>query len=325
MYKDDFTEPSGLRLAQAGADLPQGSRGRARVWLARLRPLWREPLTHFLFFGIVIFVVAHALEARSSRYTIAITPADLTRIENSYIQQYGAAPDPSQIRTMVDNYIREEIYLREGLALGLDKNDEIVRRRVAQKFQFLQADMATPREPSEAALRQWFDQHRGAFTVPARRSFEQRYFAIDQRGEAAARALASDAATRLAHGQAAPAGDEFPGPKVIARLAQDDAERLFGGKDFASAAFAAKPGQWVGPLRSGFGWHVLRVTDVVPARARSFDEARADAHRVWQEQDRLARNAEAYRQLLARYTINRADERGWPGTAFPCCCSRPFS
>jgi len=273
------------------------------------RKLRREPLTHFLILGALIFVVAHWLEARSTRYTVTVTPSDITRIENSYVQQYGAAPDPSQVRTMVDNYIREEIYLREGLALGLDQNDEIVRRRVAQKYQFLQADMATPRVPADTDLKAWFTAHQSQFAVPAKRSFDQVYFAIDQRGEAAARALANDAATRLAKGESAPAADEFPGPKVIARLAEDDVERLFGGADFARAVFAAQPGKWVGPFRSGFGWHVLRVSEALPARARSFEEARSEALAAWQQADRLTRNDEAYRQLLARYTVDRADRK----------------
>jgi len=276
-------------------------------WRARLRPLLREPLTHFLVLGILIFAVSHWLESRSQRYVITIAPGDLTRIENSYVQQYGANPTPAQMRTMVDNTVREEIYLREALALGLDKDDEIVRRRLAQKYQFLQADMATPRQPSQAELRRWFDTHDAQFAEPARRTFDQRYFAIDQRGEAAARQLAMTAASRLGQGQQAAIGDEFPGPRVTARLARDDAERLFGSAEFARAVFAAQPGRWIGPVRSGFGWHGVRVTDSTPARPRGFAEARQDALAAWQEQDRAARNDAAYRALLARYTVSRTD------------------
>lgn len=291
--------PMGVRSRQTGLSI-QDHRGALSRWA-------REPLTHFLLFGILIFAVAHWLESRSQRYVITIGPSDLTRIENSYVQQYGSAPTPAQLRTMVDNTVREEIYLREGLALGLDRNDEIVRRRIAQKYQFLQADMATPRQPGEGELHRWFDAHAAEFVEPARRSFDHRYFAIDARGEGAAHALASATAGRLSKGQPAPRGDEFPGPKVIARLAQDDVERLFGNADFARAVFAAKPGQWVGPYRSGFGWHVLRVTDSEPQRPKSFAAARGDALTAWQEQDRAKRNDDAYRRLLGRYTVERAD------------------
>ncbi|WP_176593475.1 peptidyl-prolyl cis-trans isomerase [Sphingobium sp. EM0848] len=309
MYRSFEAEGEAVANGQAqspseAAD-PRPSR-RQRI-AARLRPLLREPLTHFVILGVLIFAVAHWLEARSQRYVITIAPADVTRIENSYVQQYGNMPTLAQLRTMIDNSVREEIYLREALALGLDRNDEIVRRRLAQKYQFLQADMATPRTPSDAELRRWFEAHAASFAEPARRSFDQRYFAIDQRGEGAARTLATATVAKLGHGEAASAGDEFPGPKIVARMAQDDVERLFGDGAFARAIFAARPGQWVGPFRSGFGWHAVRVTDSAPARSRSFSEARADALMAWQEQDRLTRNDAAYRQLLARYTVKRGD------------------
>jgi peptidyl-prolyl cis-trans isomerase C len=268
--------------------------------------LWREPLTHFLAFGILIFIVAHALEARSQRYRIDVTHAQVTRIVNSYTQQYGAAPDPAQVRTMVDNYIREEIFLREGLALGLDQDDEIVRRRIAQKYDFLQQDMAVPREPGETELASWFTRHRADFALPARRSFAQLYYAIDQRGDAAARTLAQIAATRLAHGQPAPQGDDFPGPKVIVNLGQDDIQRVFGGGDFAARVFAAPVGRWSGPYRSGFGWHLLRITDQQPGQQRSLAQAHEEARLAWIQADRRARNAGAYRQLLGHYSITRA-------------------
>jgi hypothetical protein len=301
-----MNKPETFHIPQPDNGLVHGAGGRSDL-RGRVRAVLREPLFHFVLFGLLIFAAAHWQEARSQRYRIAITPDALARLVNSYALQYGALPQPEQVHSLVDNYIREEIYLREGLALGLDRNDEIVRRRIAQKFDFLQQDMAVLREPSEAVLRTWFDAHRAQFVQPARRSFEQQYFAADERGDAAARALAEDAERRLATGQTAPAGDEFPGPKTISRLSRDDIERLFGGADFARAVIAAPAGHWVGPYRSGFGWHVLRVTEEVPSRARSFEEARAEARLAWQQADRAARNRQAYDRLVARYTIERAD------------------
>ena len=110
------------------------------------------------------------------------------------------------------------------------------------------------------------------------------------------------------HGQPPPAADDFPGPHSVTRLGQDDVDRLFGGQGFAAAVFAAPTGRWVGPLRSGFGWHLVRVTAAAPAHSRDFDAAHDDALRAWQEQDRADRDAAAYQQLLARYTVRRADQ-----------------
>jgi hypothetical protein len=303
MYKQDA-----FAHGEAPLSPPAGESSRLRRFLARPRvqAILREPLTHFLLFGILIFLVAHAIEARSQRYTIDVAPADITRIVNSFEQQYGSEPTPTQLRTMIDNYIREEIYLREGLALGLDRNDEIVRRRVAQKYDFLQQDMAVPREPSEAQLQSYYASHRGAFILPERRSFDQVYFSIDQRGDAAGRALAEAALPRLARGEKL-AGDEFPGPPVVSNLSLEETGRLFGGNGFAPQVFEVPEGRWTGPLRSGFGWHLVRVNQITPAKPRSFDEARADLRLAWIEADRQARNRTGYEALQRRYTINRAD------------------
>ncbi len=266
----------------------------------RLARLLREPLTHFVVIGFAIFVVAHLIEEHRSRYNLTFSNDDVLRIANSYTQQYGAEPTPQQMHTMIDNAVREEIYLREGLALGLDRDDEIVRRRIAQKFDFLQQDQAAPREPSEAQARGWYAAHADRFIQPARRTFEQRYFAPDQRGDAAAKALASAA---LASGAEGVAGDAFPGPARITALSREDVDRVFGGSDFGRQVFAAPEGQWSGPIRSGFGWHVVRVTDASPAHRRSFDEAREDVRRDWIEADRKARNDAVWQALRTRYSV----------------------
>jgi hypothetical protein len=264
----------------------------------------REPLTHFVAIGIAIFVAAHVIEEQRSRYNIAVSSAAVVRIANTYAQQYGAPPTPQQMRTMIDNQVREEIYLREGLALGLDRDDEIVRRRIAQKFDFLQQDQAAPREPTEVQLRGWYAGHRDRFTEPARRSFEQRFYAPDKRGDAEAKALAASAAHALAAGKAAPEADAFPGPGTAVALSGDEVERVFGGQGFGAEVFAAVPGRWTGPLRSGFGWHLIRVTEARPARTRPLQEARDDVRRDWTEADRLARNDAVWQTLRARYSVS---------------------
>jgi len=304
MYQDDLTRAAPANWPWRGDEQRGAPPSRAR---RLLRALWREPLTHFLALGIVIFVVSHTIEAHSKRYVITVSPADVTRVTNSYAQQYGNAPDASQLRRMLDNYVREEIYLREGVALGLDKDDEIVRRRIAQKFEFLQGDMAVPREPSEAELKGWFAAHKAQFISPARRSFDQLYFSVDQRGDAAAHALA-DAALRATLAGQPVAADDFPGPKTIAAVSQDDTQRIFGGPEFARTVFGAAPGRWFGPLHSGFGWHLIRVTDAIASHQRSFEEARADARTAWQQADRDARNDDIWRQLRARYTVRVEDK-----------------
>lgn len=305
MLHQAIREGEGRVLAAIGAPPPVAAPAPARPaphpsWLHRAV---REPLTHFVAIGLAIFLAAHVIEARSKRYVIDLSQGDLSRIANTYGQQYGAPPTPEQLRTMVGNFVREEIYLREGLALGLDRNDEIVRRRIAQKFEFLQQDNAVPREPTPQQLEQYYTAHAASFADAPRRGFEQLYFSADSAGEGAAWDRAAAAARALQSGGKAPAADQFPGPASIGALSADETERLFGGDDFAKAVFAARPGQWIGPIRSGFGWHLVRVTQVTGSKQRSFAEAKDDVRRAWIEADRKARNDAAYRDLLARYTV----------------------
>lgn len=291
MYRDPLADTA---LESAGPALQPAPAAPRRSLAVRVL---REPLTHFVAIGLAIFLVSHVIEARQSRYNIALGEADLQRIATSYTQQYGAPPSPDQMHTMVANTVREEIYLREGLALGLDRNDEIVRRRIAQKFDFLQQDQAAPREPTAAQVAAWYAAHKDRFAEPRRVSFEQRYFAPDQRGEAAARALAQSALT------ASVPGDAFPGPPTAVALSRDEIERIYGGTGFGEAVFKAPLGRWAGPFRSGFGWHVVRLTEDRPAHVRSLEEAREDVRRDWIEADRRARNDAAWQALRARYTV----------------------
>lgn len=303
MFTDWFRSGPAPSLAATPAPLTPETAFSEAGWRTLGRRLLREPLTHFLILGVLIFIAAHIVEERTTRFRIAIGPAQVSRIVASYTQQYGAEPTPTQLRTMINNYVREEIYLREGLALGLDRNDEIVRRRVAQKYDFLQQDNAVAREPDETQLRQWFRAHPDNFHKPTRRSFEQLYFASDQQGDAAAQQRAKAALATVNSGGPLPVADDFPGPKVISELSAEDTNRLFGGDDFAKAVFAARPGQWAGPFRSGFGWHIVRVTNERPASQPSFAEAREDVRVAWREADRQARNADGYHQLRARYAV----------------------
>lgn len=302
-----FAEFDGARPTGGERPRKAGDNGEEHVTAGRVTGTWRsrilrEPLTHFVLLGLLIFAIAHWLEARSKRYVINVGASEIARIANSYEQQYGSVPTADQIRTMVANYVREEIFLREGVALGLDKDDEIVRRRIAQKFDFLQQDMAVPRDPTDAELRDWYRRHRALYTIPARRSFDHIYFAIDQRGEAAARALAEQALARATKGDV-PTGDAFPGQTVIRLLSQADTNRLFGGDGFAGHVFTVPAGRWAGPYRSGFGWHVVRVTESEAAQPRSFDAAKADARIDWKEASRLAQNGARYAKLLAQYRV----------------------
>jgi peptidyl-prolyl cis-trans isomerase C len=267
----------------------------------------REPLTHFVVVGALIFIASHAWAEHTSRYNITIGPEQLQRIALTYAQQYGAEPSADEMKAITQGYLREEILRREGMAIGLDTDDEIVRRRIAQKFEFLLQDRVSPPAPTTSDLHRWYEAHRALYTDPARRSFEQFYFAADTRGDAAAQRLAFEALTALRVGRAPGAADAFPGPTQIRLQSQADTDRLFGGDGFAAQVFAAPPGAWSGPYRSGFGWHLVRVTETRAAEERPYDTVASRVSDDWTRAQRQSAKNRAFNEIRARYNVSGPD------------------
>jgi peptidyl-prolyl cis-trans isomerase C len=302
--KAQVFSPANDDPAVTGGPLAPEDRGR-RTWLARVA---REPLTHFVIVGALLFALGQLWSARGERYAISVGPDQLERIAQTYAQQYGEAPDRAAMKAMVDGFVREEILRREGMALGLDADDEIVRRRIAQKYEFIMQDHASPRAPMQADLESWYAGHRAAYLDPARRSLDQVYFAADPHGDGSALRLATHALESLRAGRTAPAGDVFPGPPQIRLLSQAEVDRLFGGTKFAAQVFAAPAGQWAGPFRSAFGWHLVRVSEARAGEPRPFAAVADRVAADWTEAQRRVANAQAFAALRARYAVT---EPGW--------------
>lgn len=272
----------------------------------KLTVLGREPLCQFLALGFLLWGGLHYWNARGDRYTIQIGAAERARIAASYVLEFGQEPTAEQLQQLIDRYVREEIFWREGVALHLDQGDEIVRRRIVQKFEFLQTDLGEPDAPSPGVLENWFGRNQLRFLQPARVAFSQIYFSPDTGGDAGARtrALAVLEKVRSLRASRAPSlGDVFPGPADVGALTHEEAARVFGQSEFSEQLFKLPVGSWVGPLRSGYGWHLVYVTDrvppVLPPLAQVHDQVLAD---YLDEQRRLL-NSRNFETLRAKYTI----------------------
>lgn len=279
-------------------------RRRGPSWLSRAA---REPLLHFLLLGLAIFLLGDLRAQDDLRYRIVVSDARIAKLARSYAQQFGGPPSAAMLRTLTNKDVDEEILYREGLAMGLDRDDEVIRRRVVQKVQFLEQDLAAPASPSDAALRAFYDGHRARYTAPARVSFTHVYFSPDKGGDAQAKARAASALASL-DGRAARAperGDAYPDLYDYSAIAPDAAVRLFGQSEIARALFQAKPGQWSGPFRSGYGWHLVRVSAVEPAHRMPFAQVRDDVRTDYLADAQSARNARDFAALKGRYQIVR--------------------
>src|SRR6266404_283025 len=149
------------------------------------RALLREPLLHFLLAGAVLFGLAEHHRRANDQYRIVITPERIAGLKNAYVAEFGSPPPPAMLPRLIEDYIASEVLFREGKARGLDRDDEIIRRRVMQKVEFLEQDMAAIAEPSEAELRGWYVTHQARFAEPGNVSFSHIFFAAEAGNERA--------------------------------------------------------------------------------------------------------------------------------------------
>lgn len=276
---------------------------------------WRralaDPLTHFvlagaLLFGIYIVMEPERPEVNADPMRIELTPDDLRQISLVWLSQGRPTPSPEQIRNLAEQEAMQRILVQEAFALGLDKDDEIIARRLAQKMDFLLADLAGLTEPSMDELRDWYHDNQDRFTRPSRASFQHLYFSVDKRGEEGARNDASAAQADLStlpedtpvEGMA----DRFMFQNFYSTNTPEQVAREFGA-DFSDAVFELDTGIWEGPVRSGYGWHLVKINSTEVARVAAFDEIEPAIKAAWLDERYREIKQRAYDEMLSRYTI----------------------
>src|SRR5262245_53937197 len=278
--------------------------------MSSMQRFLREPLLHFLaigaaLFGIYDFTQAGRAEPASSRQ-IQLSLDDLAQLAVLFQSQWRRAPTPEEFDRLVENKVQGEILYREALAMGLDEDDEIVKRRMAQKMQFLAEDVAAASEPTRAELETWYAENRDQFALPSRLSFRHLYFSPDRRGDTA-RADAEQALARLAgQPEDAKAAASLADPFMFQDYYRDRAPEFLGkefGPSFAEAVAQLPPGSWQGPVESGYGWHIVFVDSVVPGRIPEFEEVEPDVKTAWLGDQKERAWRKAYAEMRAKYTV----------------------
>ncbi len=267
--------------------------------------LIREPLVHFLLLGAAIFALSRFVGTESQRArtdTILVTQGNVDRMIEAFSRTWLRPPAPAELRALVDDYVREEVAYREAVAIGLDQNDTIIRRRLRQKLEFIAHDLAMA-EPTDEQLQAYLDQHGDDFRIDARASFRHVYLNTDRRGEGALRE-AQELLARLRGGVAPDAelGDPFLLPNAFEDVSETDVARQFGG-GFAEQLFDIEPEAWTGPIESGYGLHLVLVDRKTPGRRAELGDVRDQVVREWQADQRRLANEAFYRALLDRYEV----------------------
>jgi len=268
----------------------------------RIRRLLQEPLLHFLLIGVALFV-AHGVIAPSSRAdTIVVSEKIVDELAREHEVRWTRKPSDQELAGLVDAYVRDEILYREGLALGLDRDDALIKRRVRQKFEVISEEQGARNPPSDADFNAYITQNAKRFSRPATVSFEQIFLANTGTPADVERAVG---ATRVAVARGVDPtklGQASMLPGRVENTGQDLVARDFGA-GFARQVETAPLGQWSGPIASSFGTHLVRVTARTAATLPELDAIRPIVAREWENERRATSRNDNYQKLRERYTV----------------------
>ena len=273
-----------------------------------LRRLLREPLLHFLGIGTLIFIVYTALSgpAPEPADTIVIGPERIEQLSKSYQAVWRRPPSDDELRAIIDDFVREEIYYREALALGLDSNDTIVRRRLRQKMEFLSDTGAEILEPVAGELEAHLLANEKTFRRGPRLAFEQVFL-----GQNPSRDSTKQVLSALQLGSVADPSTLGKRTLLPAQLGLSLPEAVNGvfGEGFFGRLAKLTPGMWAGPVASAYGVHVVRIGEGLAARTPPLEEIRETVLRDWKAAKVRQLRELHYARLRERYVveIRRAD------------------
>lgn len=270
----------------------------------RIRQLAAEPLLHFFLIGAALFTVFSALNpaAMRSEQEILVSQAQIASLSLQFERIWQRPPTDSEMQHLIDAWIREEVLYREGMAMGLGRDDQVIRRRIAQKM-MLFADSMTEIEPSEEQLQIWLDDNAARYRLPGIYTLQQVYFdgerAASEQQEAVATVLDKLQSGQL---QASEAGDSILLPAVLETAGDDEISRIFG-EEFVTGLKSLPVGEWAGPVRSSYGMHLVKIDAHEPGRGAVLAEVRDAVLRDFLN-DQTERLTEAfYEALKSRYTV----------------------
>ena len=288
----DLVSPG--RVTDRAAAAPRSS-GTLRRWL-------REPLLHFAVLGAALFALHAAVAPPAPTDRIVVTTAVQRGFQQEHLRRHGRLPTADETRALVDRYVDTEVMLREALALGLDRGDIIVRRRLVQKMEFLNQGSEPLPPPTDDALQAFLAAHAERYQLASRLSLEHVFVSTQAHPNDAA-AVATDLRVRVEAGEdPARLGEPFLRGRVLKAQSEGELAGVFG-PAFAHEAFSLVPDAWSGPIASSFGQHLVRVFDRSGGRPATVAEVRREVTRDWEEEQRAAAARAALARLRQRYDV----------------------
>jgi hypothetical protein len=287
----------------------------------RFRSLLREPLVHFLLIGAALFLffswTGGSGGPDSNR--IVIGPGQVEHLATGFARTWRRPPTQAELKGLIDDYVREEMATREARTMGLDREDTVIRRRLRQKLEFLVEDAAEAVPPTDAELQAWLDEHTEDYRLEPRVAFRQVFLSADRRGdrlEADAQALLRRLRSQGVGADIEEAGDSIMLPSEFELAPLTVASRTFG-QEFATRLAEIETGTWTGPIRSGYGLHLVFIRERIEGREPALEDVREAVARDLLTSRRKGQLEAMYERLLERYdvAIDMPDSEAAPETA----------
>ena len=266
-----------------------------------MRKLLKEPLIHFILAALTVFVAYELSERHSERrsQTIVISDADLENMAALYTAETGALPPPEDVSAMISDHVRQQVLIREARKLGLQNDDTVIDRRLAQLMEFMVADMVPNQQPSQSELESWYNTHSERFYEPQRISFRHVFISDRSTKDVGAiqKKLNSSEADWIR------LGDPFMLQRQYGTLPYREIVRIFG-KPFADALFQLElEPVWQGPIRSSLGEHIVQIQERQIATLPPFQDIRQTVLKDWTEHQRRQLNRDAISELISKYDV----------------------
>ena len=272
----------------------------------RIRMLLGEPMLHFLLIGIALFAAYQWMSpVDSGGRRIVITEGVVDDLVSQHVAARGREPSSTELNHLIESYVRDEILYREGVKLGLDRDDIVVKRRVRQKIELIEEEHGSTGTPTDADLSAYLAADPARFAQPASLTFEQVFLGPSTSGPAVVHAVAVTREALRKGADPEELGKPTLLPHRMTHTPADLVARDFGAS-FAAALEQVPVGEWVGPIDSSFGAHYVRVSDRTPAVAPQLAAVRDHVVREWENERRQRARIDAYAKMRGEYEIRIA-------------------
>jgi len=268
-----------------------------------LRKLWREPLLHFLLIGIALFAVYEQIREPGSEAPnrIVMTNGQVEQLAANFKRTWMRPATETELAGLIESYVRDEVFYREALAMGLDQSDPVVRQRMRSKLEFILEDLSST-EVADEVLLAYLQEHPDKFRSPVQISFQQVYLSTDGRTDLAAEA--DTVLAKLSEGAAPESlGDPTLVPHAFTLATQSEIERSLGERFGGEVVELASSDDWVGPMFSAYGGHLVRVSERVDGRDPDLAEIRSLVEREYLAERRVEIKDLAYAKLREGYDV----------------------